>query len=204
MGNQYNGCAKCLAYQKHFFHHLLLNRYIQSGSRLVCEENFRFQKHSRRNSHTLLHTSGELKWITGKYAFSIRKSKLFEDIQSLCLEILTGNFVMLLHSLVQLRSYRSDRTKGASRILKDKSKLWPVQQAQFFCRKIWNVLPHVPDIAACYHSFLTKKSHGRFNQCGFSATALSNNAKNFSRCQSKTYILDGWNTIVCDVYLIIL
>ena len=109
MGNKYNRVMVFLLKVLDELQDLCLDRNVQSGSRLVTDQDLRLAGKSDCDNDTLSHTAGILEGIIIKTGFRIGNSHLFHHFQGFGSRLHLGTALMLHDNGSNLFSDRDDR-----------------------------------------------------------------------------------------------
>ena len=119
VGNHNNGGSFFLRQLFQKLQNLCLYGHIQCGCRLICDNQLRVTRQSRRNDDSLPHTAGKFERILIEPFFRTWNSDLPHQLNGLRFRLFFGAILMLSNSLCHLNSDFQDRIQKCHRILEN-------------------------------------------------------------------------------------
>ena len=119
VGNHNNGGSFFLRQLFQKLQNLCLYGHIQCGCRLICDNQLRITRQSRRNDDSLPHTAGKFERILIEPFFRTWNSDLPHQLNGFRFRFFFGAILMLSNSLCHLNSDFQDRIQKCHRILEN-------------------------------------------------------------------------------------
>ena len=180
MGNKHDAHAHFLLYAAHQLENLILNRDVQCGCRLICNQQVRFAGKCHCYHDTLTHPAGKLMGKAFKPCLRFRNSNHPEQINYPFLSLCLGKrFVMRPEHLSHLLSHRDQRIEACHWVLENHGNFFAADAAHFLRRKTHKLSPVQLHATAYDFSCPYKKLHYGEARYRFSASAFSHNANRF-------------------------
>ena len=166
---------------------LCLYGHIQCGCRLICDNQLRVTRQSRRNDDSLPHTAGKFERILIEPFFRTWNSNLPHQLNGFRFRLFFGAILMLSNSLCHLNSDFQDRIQKCHRILENHADAVSADLLHFlFISPFFfpvlrvrrrNVFSVEKDLSFFHSAVRCQKPHQGQHADTFSGTGLADNTK---------------------------
>ena len=170
MRNDNDGHVQFFLKVQHQLQNLCLNRNVQSGRRLICDQDRRLHNESHSNHNTLAHTAGELMRILLHTALRIIDTDHLEHLDGIGLSLFLGLIRMDTDCFRNLISYRVDRIQRCHRILEDHRTVLSAEFLHLLLAIVRDVLTLEQDLAFCDMTVGIQDLHNGICGNGFTGT----------------------------------
>ena len=181
---------------------LRLNRNVQSGRRLVADEDLRVAGERDCDNDALAHAAGILERILVKAVGGVLDADALHELDGLLLRLAAGDALMLFNDLGDLRADRADRVQRGHRILENRRDLRAADAFPVLIGlELGEVLSLEQDGALGDGAVGLEHAGERLGENALAGAGLADDGERFALVKVEGHAADGREVIVTDAEL---
>ena len=170
---------------------LRLDRHVERGGRLVCNQQLRLTRERHRDHRALAHSARELVRVVAKPRPGARNADAVDELRSPCLCVLPVQAEMRLERFANLPSDRQHGIERRHRVLEDHRDLTPADPAENAIRLPKKIAAGEHGLAATHTAISRQKAEYRKRCDALPAAGLSDDAQRLARRDLEVDPVDG-------------